>query len=179
MYAVGRLAVSDSMWNGHRIGSARLRRRRRRTVSRHFVRVSYEPASMARHRPDESLLPAGVSDRPSSGAYPARERVVRHEAPTPHHTDELVFADDPVPVLHQMNQEVEDLRLHVGDRALSTELAAVAVDLTVLENKGHSPAPGGIQIFSSRPHALLQDSRRPDAALSRPCPCVRNLRVAT
>jgi hypothetical protein len=72
-----------------------------------------------------------------------------------------------------------DLRFHVRDRALSTELTPITVNFTVPKDKGHTPAPGGIQIFSSKPRELLQDSRRPVAALSPPCPRRGNLRVGT
>jgi pimeloyl-ACP methyl ester carboxylesterase len=41
-----------------------------------------------------------------------------------------------------MDQHVEDLRLHVRDGALSTELAPIAVDLTILERERHPLAPG-------------------------------------
>ena len=143
-------------------------RQRARGAGVRFVSdVTHETESTPSHRPYEPLLGAGVADGPPRGAHPAGERIVRHDSPIPHGTDELVFADHTVPVPHEMDQHVEHLRLDVDDRAFSMQLTPIAVDFAVAEYKGHVPASMRIRTFSGKPPAFVQDTSRPAAALSR------------
>jgi hypothetical protein len=50
------------------------------------------------------------------GAHAARDRIVRNEPSIPDDSDELVLADDSVPVAYEMDQHVEHLWLD-GDVA--------------------------------------------------------------
>ena len=87
-----------------------------------FLDLTNKSESATRHRADEPLLCAGITDGPASGAYAAAECIVRHGPAIPHHADELFLAHDAVPVPHQMNQHVEHLRLDAHSGAVPMEL---------------------------------------------------------
>ena len=58
---------------------------------------------------DQLLLLAAVANRLSSRVDAACQRRIRDNPTAPNGSDEVVFANDPVAVLHQVNQEVEHL----------------------------------------------------------------------
>jgi hypothetical protein len=51
--------------------------------------------------------------------------------------DQLVLADHPVAVLHEMNDEVENLRFHGNRNLLAAQLAPVGIEKVVPEQKLH------------------------------------------
>jgi hypothetical protein len=51
--------------------------------------------------------------------------------------DQLVLADDPVAVFHEMDDEIENLRFHGHGNLLAAQLAPVGVEKVVLEQKLH------------------------------------------
>src|SRR4029453_5421685 len=135
MHAVRRSAEPDALLKARRIQRGRLGSGGVRTGVRFFSDFSDTTKSTARHCPYESLFCAGVTDGPPSSAHPAGERIVRYEPSIPNGTDELVFADHAVSVPHEMDQYVEHLWLDVYDRAFSTKLTPITIDLPVSENK--------------------------------------------
>ena len=69
-------------------------------------------------------------------------RLVRVESETtpaaPDRSNEIVLADDAVAVLHQVNQQVEDLRLDMYRGLGAPELASFDIDLIVTKAEGHA-----------------------------------------
>jgi hypothetical protein len=51
--------------------------------------------------------------------------------------DELVLADHPVAVLHEVDDEIEDLRLNGNGNLLAAELAQVGIQQVIPEQKLH------------------------------------------
>ena len=68
---------------------------------------------------DEPLFLAVVADRVPRGVDAAVERRVGDDPATPHQLNEIVPADDVIAVLQQMHQQVEDLRLHRNEFAVT------------------------------------------------------------
>ena len=59
---------------------------------------------------------AGVADRLARGVDAAGQRGVRHDAAAPDRGDQIILADDPVAIVDQIDQQVEDLRLDGNER---------------------------------------------------------------
>ena len=56
-------------------------------------------------RADQGLVASAVAQGPPHGAEPRAERRLRHDAPVPDRVDQLVLADDPVAVAHQVDEQ--------------------------------------------------------------------------
>jgi hypothetical protein len=147
-------------------GARRDPRRRRADVF--FSHFTNETESTSGHRPYESLFRAGIADGSPRGAHSAGEGIVRYNPAIPYSPDELVFADDAVSMPHEVDEDVEDLRLDMHDGAVSIELTPIAIDLAVSEPEPHVPASTIIRSFSGKSQEFLQDTSRRVAALWRP-----------
>jgi hypothetical protein len=73
--------------------------------------VSDKTNALARDGADQNLRVTTVANSLPRRANTADERGVRHDPAAPDIGDQIVFADDTVAVLHQIDQEVENLRL--------------------------------------------------------------------
>ncbi|MGY3107689.1 hypothetical protein [Bradyrhizobium sp. LM6.9] len=51
--------------------------------------------------------------------------------------DKLVLADHPVAVLHEVDDEIEDLRLHGNGNLLAAQFAQVGIEQMIPEQKLH------------------------------------------
>jgi hypothetical protein len=51
--------------------------------------------------------------------------------------NQLVLADHPVAVLHEVDNEIEDLRLHGNGNLLAAQLAQVGIEQVIPEQKLH------------------------------------------
>ena len=80
--------------------------------------VADEAQALARDGADQPLLLAAVADRLARGIDAAGQGRLRHDPAAPDRSDEIVLADDAVAVLHQVDQQVEHLRLD-GNRRRS------------------------------------------------------------
>jgi hypothetical protein len=101
------------------------------------LHLADEAEAAARHRSDEPLLLSGVADCAPSGADPAGEGIVRHRAAIPDRLQQLVLADDTVPMLDQISQNLEHLRLDMDGRAVPAQLELVSIDLAVAKIHDH------------------------------------------
>ena len=62
----------------------------------------------------DHILPlASVADRASEGEYPAAQGGIGNRPPVPHGFNQIILRYNPVTVLHQMPQNIEDF----GSRA--------------------------------------------------------------
>src|SRR5467141_3611191 len=86
-----------------------------------------EPEALARNGADQLLVLAAVADRLSHSVDAAGQRRIRNDPAAPDRSDEIVLADDPVAVLHQINQEIEYLRLNGNPFGAAAQFAPVRV----------------------------------------------------
>jgi hypothetical protein len=80
-------------------------------IARH---LGGEQETASRDRTNERLPLAGVADRTARCVDSTVQCGVRYGAAVSDALDQLVLADYPVAVLHEMEQEIEDLRLDVN-----------------------------------------------------------------
>ena len=61
----------------------------------------------------------------------------RHDPAAPDRSEEIVLADDAVAVLHQVNQQVEHLRLHGNSLGTAAQLPPVGIKPMIGKEKFH------------------------------------------
>lgn len=98
-----------------------------------------EANPLARDGTDEALLLAVIADRASRGVDPAVECRVRDNPSTPHQRNQVVPGDDAIAIFQQMNQQVEHLRLHRDQMAVTAQLTTIGVEDVVVEVEFHLP----------------------------------------
>src|SRR5262249_11383624 len=121
------------------------RRPRLRNRSRRRSSVSVELPDEAKptlvHGANEALVVTAVAERAPRRADAGAERRLGDDAAVPDHIDQLVLAHDPIAVLDQMDEQIEDLRLEMHDRSGAAQLPARKVDLELSEAKVQRLAP--------------------------------------
>src|SRR5215475_4462163 len=95
-------------------------------MSLHFVYLADKPETSARQCPDESLRFAGVADRAPDSVNARGQSGLRDDPPAPDRREDIVLADDPVPVADEVGQEVKDLRLQGTQAGSAAQLTPVA-----------------------------------------------------
>ena len=73
--------------------------------------IAHETKALARKGADQPLILAIVGDRHPRGIDAAGQRGVGDDAAAPHRSDEIILADDPFSILHQIDEQVEHLGL--------------------------------------------------------------------
>src|SRR3546814_20820002 len=79
-----------------------------------FPDVADEAEPLAGDCPDQPLILAAVADGLAGRVYVTGQCRFRDDAPLPYDVQEVVFADDVLPILHEIEQQVEDLRSEEG-----------------------------------------------------------------
>jgi hypothetical protein len=74
-----------------------------------LAHLADEPEAAAGHRADETLLFAAVADRMPRGGDPASQRGFGDDAPVPDRRQQVILADDAVPVLDEIGKQIEHL----------------------------------------------------------------------
>ena len=114
--------------------------------------VADEAEPLAGDRPDQALLLAAVADRLAHRIDVAGQGRFGDDPPAPHRIQQVVLADDALAVLHQIEQQVEDLRPD-RDRLASRASAPAGPDrahnLRTRIARRRSMLPGG-RLASSR-----------------------------
>ena len=156
-------------------GFARFRRRRLvlrccRVAIHLGLHVADEAQALARDGADQLLALAIVAHRLARGVDPAGQSRIRHDAAAPHRRDEIVLRDDTITVLHNVDQQVEYLRLHCNGFGAAAQLAPLDVKRMIGKDKLHVAAPTGLPghpQYRSRNRQNGDDSAVPvcDAAL--------------
>ena len=80
-------------------------------------------------RPNESLVGPVVAKRAPGAIDAAGERGLGDDPAIPDRLDQFILADDPIMIAHQVNDEIEDLRLDVNGQAKSAQFLLAEVDL--------------------------------------------------
>src|SRR5262249_35019444 len=96
-----------------------------------------EAKALARDGANQFLVPAAVADRLSRGVDAAGQGRIRNDTAAPDRGDQIVLADDAVAVLHQINQQVEHLRLDGDGIGAAAQFAAVDVKHMISKVKLH------------------------------------------
>nr|WP_249127735.1 hypothetical protein [Bradyrhizobium lablabi] len=84
-------------------------------------------------RPNERLVVPIVAERAPRSVDPAAERSFRDDSTVPDRLDQLILADDPVVVAHEIGNEVEDLRFDMNEFASPAQLLLAEVDFEPAE----------------------------------------------
>src|SRR5215469_12103812 len=87
---------------------------------------------------------------------------LRDNSTTPNTRDEVVLADDPVAVPHQINQKIEDLRLDRDQIGAVSELAPVDVKAVFAKANFHDGSP------LTRPPGLFSRIYEPSSGMDTP-----------
>src|SRR6516164_10199769 len=104
------------------------------------------------------LSRAGVADRLAHRGYPAGQSRFRNDPAAPHRFKQLIFADDTIAVLHEMDQQVEDLRLKRDRLAAAAQFATVEIEQMIAEAKLQTRAPAADRgrAFSAKPKGYFR-----------------------
>jgi hypothetical protein len=71
-----------------------------------------------------------------------RQRRVRDDPPAPNALDQIVLADDPAPVAHQIDEKVEHLRLERDRLSSAAQFAALDIEHVVTKPENHPRSSG-------------------------------------
>src|SRR3954452_16611388 len=99
-----------------------------------------EPHTLARDRPDQALLIAVVADCAACCIDAADERRFGHDPSVRDGIEEVILANDATAVLNQIDQQIEDLRLHRHGSQSTAELPTLRVQDALIEVKAHAAA---------------------------------------
>jgi hypothetical protein len=84
-------------------------------------------------RPDEDLIVSVVAKRAPGAIDSAGERGLRDDPAIPDLLDQLILADDPVMVTHQVDDEIENLGLNMERFPKPAQLLLAEVNLEISE----------------------------------------------
>ena len=89
-----------------------------------FLNVADEPKAALMQRPNKSLVGPVVTKRSPGAIDAAAERSLGDDPAIPDRLDQFILADNSIMVAHQMNDEIEHLRLDMnGLRQVGVALA--------------------------------------------------------
>ena len=91
--------------------------------------------ALACHGADQLLILAAVANGLARRVDAAGECRIRHHASSPDRGEQIVFADDVVPVSEQINQEVEHLRLDRNKLTAPTQFSSISVKHMIFKDK--------------------------------------------
>ena len=103
----------------------------------------HEADSFARQGADPPLRFAIVAERPARRIDTRGDRRIRHDPSAPYRLQQVVLADDPIMVLHQIDQEIEDLGFDGNQLGAASQLAPLAIEHMIAEREEHLPLPKG------------------------------------
>ena len=123
-----------------------------------FPHRTNEAEPFARQRFDQALFLAGIADRIPSGVQAGRQRSIRDDASLPNGADEVVFADDVLPVSNQVFEQVKNLRCDRYRIRPPVQFTALSVKRVILEeiaqvaipSRGHLCITPGARRISCR-----------------------------
>src|SRR5262245_4137690 len=102
---------------------------------------------------DEALVAAAIAERAPCRADAGVERRLRDDAALPDDVEQLVFADDPVAIANEVNEQIEHLRLDVDIRPGEPQLLPREVDLEIAEAEAQRSPPPCLDLSVGRRRA--------------------------
>src|SRR6185369_1458081 len=106
-----------------------------------FTHRTDEAEAFPRQCFDQALLLARVADCATSGIQPGSQCCIRNAAPIPNGIDEIVLADDALPVSDQVFEQIEHLWCNGNDLCPAMQFAPVGVKCELLEAIAQVAAP--------------------------------------
>src|SRR5712671_3921650 len=97
--------------------------------------------ALAGQRTDEAVVLAGVVNRASHDVYAGTQCRFRDDPPGPYCSNQVVLADNPIPIFDQVFKEIEGLRRDGNELRPAPQLAAVRVEHKVFETVEQIAAP--------------------------------------
>jgi len=107
---------------------------------RPHLHVADETESLAGDGADQLLVVAAVAERLAGGVDAAGQGGIRHDPAAPDRGDEVVLAHDAVAVLHQVDQQVEHLRLDRDRFEAPAQLPPVGIK-PMIGKRNCTPSP--------------------------------------
>jgi hypothetical protein len=104
---------------------------------------AHETDTLPREGPDQALILAIIADRRAGQVDACVQGGLRHKASLPDRGEEIVPADYTLAIADEIDQEIEDLRLHGHRIRAAQQLAALGVEDRVFEKISHACAPVG------------------------------------
>ena len=86
---------------------------------------------------------AGIADRAPSDIQAGRQRSIGYDTPIPNGADEVILADDALPVADQVIEQIENLGRHGDDVRPAMQLAPVRVERELFEKIAQAAIPLG------------------------------------
>ena len=74
-----------------------------------------------------ALIPAAVADSPANRVDPAGQRRLRDDSSLPDIVEQIVLADDPVAIFHEILQQIEHLGFNRHPLAATAQLLSADV----------------------------------------------------
>src|SRR5829696_5618374 len=111
------------------------------------LNIADESEAAPVQRPDEKLIGSVVAKHAPGSIDATGERGFGNRPAVPESADQLVLADNPVMVAHQMNNNIEDLRLDMDGHTLAAQLVLAKVELETGKSVLHYHLAGGYAKF--------------------------------
>ena len=128
---------------------------------RPHVDVADEAQALSGDGPDHFLFPATVADSLARSIDAAGEGRIGDDPAAPDGSDEIIFADHAVAVLHQIDEEIEHLRLDGNVLRAAKQLATVVIKRMFAKDKLHVGAPTcSAELVSRNNQAPLKNKSR-------------------
>src|SRR5262249_33657439 len=107
----------------------------------HFLHRANEAEALARQGLYEALLLSAVADGTSRDIQPGRQRGIGYDTSIPDRIDQLILADNAIPVMNEVREQVKCLGGDGQDVRPATKLAPVNVQCVVLEEITQTQSP--------------------------------------
>ena len=120
--------------------------RRRLTV---FAHLADKAHALAGHGANDTLRGATVVDRLARRIEARRQCRVRDDPPAPNAVDQIILADDPATVAHQIDEKVEHLRFERDRLSPAAQFASLDIEHVIAKPENHPCSPGSARAGAS------------------------------
>jgi hypothetical protein len=130
-----------------------------------FSDLANEPEALAGNRSDQALTFTAIADRLANCIDMAGHRRFRDDPPAPHRMQQAILADNALAVLHQVDQQVEDLRPNGNRLGSPGQLPPLRVEHAVSKHELHFGAPNPARPAGARSRGTWADAGNPGKLL--------------
>ena len=110
-----------------------------------FAHLADKAHALAVHGTNDTLRSAAVVDRLARRIKARRQCRVRNDPPAPNALDQIVLADDPPAVAHQIDEKVEHLRFERYRLGPAAQFASLDIEHVIAKPENHPRSPGSAQ----------------------------------
>ncbi len=104
--------------------------------------VADKADALAGKRPHQTLRRTVVAERAAHRVDPRRQRRFGDDAPAPHLLQQIVLADDPVAVPHEIAKQIEGFGFEIYNLAAAAQFAAFDIEPITAKRQQHDRSPG-------------------------------------